>query len=389
MKQIFAVFKKEIIDHLRDRRSVFNNLGLLALMGPLIFGPIFYSLQAQLNKSEVLTLPVIGAERAPALMSFLKSHEVKIETAPDDYEEKIREGKLDVVLSIPKEFAGHFSKSEVADVELIMDDTQKNSQGVVSRTHHLLEGYSAQMGKLRLLARGIDPHVMTPLKINQVDLAKPQQSGSFMLQFAVGYGLLAAFVGAMALSLDMSAGERERGSLEPLLINPIAARKLLAGKWLAAAAFSMLAVIITFTGYLLSLKFFPFHTLGMAIRFGLTEFLLASLLVIPTSFLFAGVLLFTGLFAKTFKEAQVTASLLIFVVMLPSMILIFKPMTAKLDVMFIPLLSQNLLLGNLIRGDGVHFLFALISATTTFLLGMLCMLAAAKIITREKIVFGR
>lgn len=389
MKQIWAVFKKEIVDHWRDRRSLLNNLGILALMGPLMFGPMFYSIKEQMSKSDTLKLAVLGAGRAPALMDYLHSHQIQTETAPADYETKIRDGKLDVVLSIPEKFPASFSKGESAKLELILDDTQQNSKSVIGKVKHILENYSRQMGELRLLARGIDPGVMNVVKIENVDLAPPQQSDSFILKLAVGYGLLAAFVGAMAMSLDMSAGERERGSLEPLLVNPISARKLLSGKWLAASLLSIAAVVITFTSYLITLNIFPFHSLGISIRFGFSEFVIACLLVIPTSFLFAGLLTLSGLFAKTFKEAQVTASLMIFIVMLPAVILLFKPMKSSMETMAIPLLSQNLLLADLIRGEKINFLFALTAGIVTLALGFICINIAAKIIQREKIIFGR
>ncbi len=389
MKQIFAVFKKEVLDHWRDRRSVINNLGMLALMGPMMFGPMFYSMQDQMSKTDTLKLAVLGAERAPALIDYLHSHEVQTETAPADYENRIRDGKLDAVLSIPEKFPQSFSTGETAKLEIIVDSTQKNGISVVNKVRHLIENYSMNMGELRLLARGIDPGVMKVVKAEEVDLAPPQQSDSFILKLAVGYGLLAAFIGAMAMSLDMSAGERERGSLEPLLVNPISPQKLLTGKWLAASLFSIAAVVITFTSYLITLNIFPFHTVGVAIRFGPLEFLLACWLVIPTSFLFAGLLTLTGLFAKTFKEAQITASVMIFFVMLPPIILLFKPMKSKLETMAVPLLSQNLLLGDLIRGNSINPLFALIAALITLLLGYMCISIAAKIIQHEKIIFGR
>jgi sodium transport system permease protein len=389
MKQIWAVFKKEMIDHWRDRRSVLNTFGMLALAGPIMLGLMYYNIKDQMNKSDTLKLAVIGAERAPALMDYLRSREVKIETAPADYENKVREGKLDTVLSIPEKFSLSFSKGETAKLEIILDDTQQNSRSVIYKVKRLIENYSTQMGGLRLLTRGIDPGVMNVIKIEDVDLAPPQQSDSFFLKLLVGYGLLAAFSGAMAMCLDMSAGERERGSLEPLLVNPLSPLKLLLGKWLAAVLISIVAVTIIFASYFLTLIFLPFHSLGMALRFGLSEFLTATLLVIPTSFLFAGVLLLTSLFAKTNKEAQITASLMLALVMVPPFILLIKPIKSSIETMAIPLLSQNLLLGDLIRGEKINFLFALTAASVTFALGFVCIIIAAKIIQREKIIFGR
>lgn len=389
MKQIRAVFNKETVDHWRDRRSLLNNFGLLALLGPLMFGPMFYSIQDQMNKSDSLKLAVVGADRAPALIRYLNSREIQTEAAPADYENKIRDGKLDVVLAIPENFPARFSKGESAKLELVIDDTQQNSKRVVAKVKQAIENYSSFTGEMRLLARGIYPGVMKAVKVEEVDLAPPQQSDSFILKLAVGYGLLAAFIGAMAMSLDMSAGERERGSLEPLLVNPIAPQKLLLGKWLAASVLSMAAVVITFASYLVTLNIFPFHTVGIAIRFGPAEFLLACLLVIPTSFLFAGLLSLSGLFARTFKEAQITASLMIFFVMLPPIILLFKPMKSSLQTMAIPLLSQNLLLADLIRGNSISPVYALTAAAVTLLVGFGSIAIASQIIQREKIIFGR
>ena len=235
----------------------------------------------------------------------------------------------------------------------------------------------------------MNPDVVKVLKIETRDLARPQQQGAGLLKLVVGYGLFAAFVGAMSIMTDATAGERERGSLEPLLINPVAPPQLLAGKWLAGSLFSVLAVLTTLLGYVASLRIFPFHTLGISLRFGLHELYSAALTLVPACFLFAALLSLVGLFARTFKETQVSASVLIFLVMLPSILLIFKPMKVGLPAMFVPLLSQNLILGDLIRGEAIAPLHALVAAGTTVAVGALCAFIAGRLIVREKIVFGR
>lgn len=387
--KFWTVLKKEFIDHLRDRRAVLNNLISLALLGPLLFGVMFKVIEAQQNKAESLRLPVVGGERAPALIAFLNNEGAKVETAPADYEAKLRAGDLDVVLAIPADYAEAFHSGKPAKVELVVDESQNRAGASVGRVERLIEAYSRQTGLLRLVARGVSPDLVRVVKIETRDLALPQQQGSALLKMAVGYGLLAAFIGAMAITIDSTAGERERGSLEPLLINPVTPWQLVAGKWLACSAFSLLAVVVTLTSYLASLKVFPFHTLGIPLRFGLPEMLSALLILAPSCFFFAGLLLVTSLFAKTFKEAQVTASLLIFVVVLPSILLLFKPTNASLPTMLVPLLNQNLLLDSLIRGEAVSPVYLLIAAVVTIAVGFLGAVAGAVLIRRERIVFGQ
>jgi sodium transport system permease protein len=388
-RELWTVLRKEVIDHLRDRRAVLNTFVTLALIGPLIFGVMFKAIEAQMNKAESLRLPVIGAEHAPALIAFLKNEGAKIETTPNDYESRLRNGELDVVLSIPADFAEAFSTGRPAKVEMIVNESLDRAGAAVARVQRLLEGYSRQTALLRLVARGVNPDLIRVIKIETRDLAKPQQQGAGLLKLAVGYGLFAAFVGAMSIMIDVTAGERERGSLEPLLINPVMPWRLVTGKWLAGVLFSLLAVLVTLLGYLVSLRIFPFHTLGIPLRFEFRELFSAALTLAPTCFLFAGFLSVTGLFARTFKEAQVTASVLIFVVMLPSILLIFKPMNVNLPAMFVPLLSQNLILGDVIRGEAVAPLHTFIAAATTIVIGVFCVLIAGRLIVREKIVFGQ
>jgi sodium transport system permease protein len=386
---LWTVFRKEVIDHLRDRRSVLNTFVTLALIGPLIFGVTFKAIEAQINRAESLRVPVIAAERAPALMAFLRNEGAKVEAAPADYEARLHDGGLDVVLSIPADFAEAFSSDRPAKVEMAVDESQDRAAATVARVQRLLEAYSRQIGLLRLVARGVNPDVVKVLKIETRDLARPQQQGAGLLKLVVGYGLFAAFVGATSIMTDATAGERERGSLEPLLINPVAPSQLLAGKWLAGSVFSVLAVLTTLLGYVASLRIFPFHTLGISLRFGLRELCSAALTLVPACFLSAALLSLVGLFARTFKEAQVSASVLIFLVMLPSILLIFKPMKVGLPAMFVPLLSQNLILGDLIRGETIAPLHALVAAGTTVAVGALCAFIAGRLIVREKIVFGR
>jgi sodium transport system permease protein len=215
MRTSFTVFRKEVLDNVRDRRT----LASAVLMGPL-FGPLLFafvinlSLERSLDNVErTLELPVIGREHAPNLVRFLESHNIDIIDGPADREsalDAVRTGAHDVVLLIPSEFGEHLADSVPARLELITD--QAHTQ---------------------LSARGISPLVLRPLNIDEVDMSTPSGRSVILLGMMSYFFIFAMLMGGMYLAIDTTAGERERGSLEPLLALPVTRNALLLGKILA------------------------------------------------------------------------------------------------------------------------------------------------------------
>jgi sodium transport system permease protein len=383
--KLCVVFRKEVVDHVRDRRALLNSLVTLVLLGPLLFGVMFKALEKQIDKIEIVQVAVLGAQHAPSLVAFLENAGVRVQPATPDFERRLRDGTIDVVLRIPDDYGANMRRARPATVEVLEDGTQTRAAVTVERLVQLLTNYAEQAGRLRLVMRGLDPELVRAVKVERRDFAPPQQ-GAGILKMAVGYGLLAAFVGATALMIDVTAGERERGSLEPLLVTPVAAWELVMGKWLAGCAFSLLAVAVTLLSYVLTLQVFPFYTLGVPLRFGLTELAAAMGILAPACPLFAGLLLVAGLVAKSSKEAQVSASALLFMVMLPTVLLVFSPVTPGAAAMLVPVLSQNLLLDQLIRGEPLQVGYLLTAAGATVATALLAVGLGMHAVQRENVV---
>jgi sodium transport system permease protein len=144
-----------------------------------------------------------------------------------------------------------------AIVRLIYDRSRDRARAAIDSAESLLRAYNRQWGTQRLLLRGIAPQVASPLDAQGVDLATPQQSGALILFLVAYYGLFASLMGSVAVALDATAGERERGSLEPLLATPLSTLQLAVGKWLAIGAFDLLVVLLTLAGFYLTLNFAP------------------------------------------------------------------------------------------------------------------------------------
>ena len=219
LARVLAVARKEIVDIARDRRSALLTL-TPAIAGPLFLVLMLHLVATQSDKSRELSLPVAGREHAPALIAFLERQQVSIVQAPANYEERVREGDLDVVLDIDPKFGADVANGKPGIVRLVYDRSRDRARAAIDRTEALLRAFNREWGRARLLLRGVSPDVANPLSLDARDVATPQSSGSIVLFLVAYYGLFASLIGGMAMALDATAGERERASLEPLLGRP-------------------------------------------------------------------------------------------------------------------------------------------------------------------------
>jgi sodium transport system permease protein len=382
------VVRKELRDALRDRRSLLSAL-LYPLLGPLMILVMFSYIVDTHTQERPLKLAVIGQDNAPTLIRYLEGQGVEIEDAPADPLAAVRDGELDVVLEIPAEFGEAFRAARPAPVRLILDDSSAPSQTSIKRTRRLLLGYSRQVGSLRLLARGVDPSLANAIAIEDVDLATPQKEAAKLLGMLPMFVLLAGFIGGMYVATDATAGERERGSLEPLLCNPVSRRALVVGKWLAATAFAVVSIVLTLALTLLALTFVDLDELGIVLDLGPVEIAGVLAATVPIALLAAAAQLLIATFARTFKEAQTYLSLMMLIPMIPGVVMSIEPIHSVLWMMPIPLLGQQVLLMDVLRGEPTSALDFALTGLSAVAVAVVCLLINARLFEREKIIFGR
>ncbi|MET0226721.1 MAG: ABC transporter permease [Dokdonella sp.] len=355
MKSAFTVFWKEVRENLRDRRTIINTLLTGPLFAPLVFVLIINTaVTREIEKADKpLPLPVIGAERAPNLIDALKQRGVAIKPAPDDPERAVRETDADVVLRIPPSYAEAWNKGEPAQVELIYDQSQRDAQGSVGRLRALLESYSQRTGALRLVARGLSPDVIRPLAIADRDQSTAQSRSGTMFAMLPYFFILGVFVGGMALAIDTTAGERERQSLEPLLVNPVSRSEILAGKLAATSAFALTTLLISIVAFSIAGQFLPTEKLGMSLEIGPRFAALTLFTMLPLVLLLATLQTLAAAFAKSFREAQTYLSLLMFVPVIPTLMLSMFPIKTEDWMYSVPLMGQQIAITRLLRGDAV------------------------------------
>ena len=390
MRGILVVLKKEIRENLRDRKAVFNSLLLAPILFPvLLIGMTWLGTSAQTERAErVLEVPVVGAEQAPNLIRYLKQQGMVIKSAPDDPEALVRSQKEPVIIRIPETFGEQWQAGRPAEIEVIIDPSRPESDIPTSRVKGLLRGYSREIGMLRLQMRGVSPSVMSPLLIRDVDLSTPQSRGMLIMLFLPYILMITAFMGGMHLAIDTTAGEKERRSLEPLLINPVPRWQIMMGKLLATGIFGMASLVLTLLAFRITLPYLPLAALGMDLGLGVAAMVGILLVVAPVALLAAALLTVMATYAKSFREAQSYMGLVVLIPMIPTLMFMSNPVKPEASMMPIPLFSQNLLIGELVRGEVVPLQWLLYSAGGTLLLAFALIAFAATLFSRPRVVFS-
>ncbi len=391
MKPIAVVFTKELIDNLRDRRSVISTFGY-ALLGPGMILLMIVVLGSMFREAteRPLELPIAGREYAPALVHFLEQNNAVLVDAPGDPHDAVRQGDVDVVLIIPKDFGEDFSAGRPAPVQIVGDSSRTSAMQNVRRAQNLVRQYSQQIGALRLLARGISPTIITAVSVEEVDVSTPQSQAFVFLNMLPYFLVMAVFLGGAAVIIDTTAGERERNSLEPLLISPIERWKLVVGKLLASLPFSMITVWISLGAFALVFNVFPIERyMGMQLSVDGGALVSIFLICLPMVLLAGALQMIIATFTRTFKEAQSYVNWLPLIPALPGMVLAFLPVKATIGAMLIPTYGQQMLINQLIRGELVNPLHVVVSTVATLVSSALLVIIAIRLYSREDILFGR
>ena len=388
MRVLFTVFAKEVVDNMRDRRTLASAL----LMGPL-FGPILFAfvinLSIERSLSDVdktLQVPVLGATHAPNLVRYLESHNLEIVAAPENREAalaSVKTGVHDLVVVIPESFGEQMAAAMPAKVELISDQANTTADRDSRRVRRALYAYNQELAMIRLSARGVSPFVLRPLNIDDIDVSTPSGRSGILLGMMSYFFIFAMLMGGMYLAIDTTAGERERGSLEPLLALPVTRDKLILGKIIATCLFMALSLMLSLGSFFVALKFMPLEQLGMTPNFGPDVVVAAFFLLAPFILLGASVMTLVASFTKSYKEAQTWLSVVLLAPTLPILVVSLLTLRPRLEFMFIPSLSQHLLLIDMVKNEPINVTHVVISVVSTLIFGGLLTWLCARLYRRE------
>lgn len=387
-RTLVTVFLKEIVDNLRDRRSLASALILGPIFGPILFAfVISLSIERSLDDvEETMKLPVVGQEYAPNLVRYLESRNIEITDGPADSDAAaaaVRTGLHDVVLVIPEDFGAQLAATIPARVKLYSDRANTQGGREARRAARALSAYNRELAAIRLSARGINPLVLRPINIDDIDVSTPSGRSAMLLGMMSYFFIFALLMGGMYLAIDSTAGERERGSLEPLLSLPVTRTQLMLGKIAATGVFMAFSLMLSLLSFYVVLKFMPLEKLGMTPNFDLAVVVAAFFLLAPFILLGASLMTLVASFTKSYKEAQTWISVVLIAPTLPILIVSILTLRPQLEFMFVPSLSQHLILVDMVKNEPLNGLHIAISVLSTLVFGALLTWACARLYRRE------
>ncbi|CAD5373396.1 ABC transporter permease [Rubrivivax sp. A210] len=352
MKAAWIVYRKELLDALRDRRTL-----LMVLLSSVAMGPLVLVLVSQLvagveKRAEARTVVVHGMEHAPTLRNFIERQTYAVAAAPANYEQQLRDSTLgDPVLVIPPGFEDALQRGEAPEVELVSSAANRRAQIGSGAVLRLLRAFNQEQATLRLVLRGVAPALLEAVQVEERDLADPAQRAAQLGTMVPFFVLMAVLYGCLNAALDSTAGERERGSLEPLLMNPAARGALVLGKWGAVASIGMLIAVLSCLSFLPGQWLLRSEALSAMFRFGPGEALAFVALLLPLAVALAALLMAIAIRCRSFKEAQANATgVMLAFSLLPLVGLLNQEGTAPWH-LWLPALAQTTLMGRVLGGE--------------------------------------
>jgi sodium transport system permease protein len=356
MRQALIVFAKELTDALRDRRTLLRILVPAVLMGPLLLSALsglIASLEERADKREIL---VVGLDAAPTLRNYIERQSFTIKPAPDHYEARLRETKLlEPVLVVPRDFEAKLLQGEAPTVEIVSDSANQRAAAGIGPIRGLLAGFNRERAMLNLAMRGVSTELLEPVDVEERDLASVQARAARLTTIIPMFIIMAVLYGALTAALDSTAGERERGSLEPLVMNPVPHGALVVGKWGAVALLGMAVALLSSLSFVPAQWLLKSDSLQAMFQFGPREVMAFWLLQVPLAAGLAALLMALAIRSKSFKEAQAGSALVITAVSLMPMVSLFNPGGDAPWYLWVPGLAQNTLMLQVLKGETLRW----------------------------------
>lgn len=352
MRQAWVVFRKELADALRDRRTLLVVLLSSVAMGPLVLVLLSTLVADAERRAGAREVWVAGIEHAPALRNFLERQTHVVRPAPADYAARLADGRLaEPVVVVAPGFEADLAAARSPLVEVVGSSANRRAQSAMGRVVGLLRGFNQEQVTLRLALRGVSPSLLEAVQIEERDLADPAARGVQLTAMLPFFVLMAVLYGALNAALDSTAGERERGSLEPLLMNPAGRGALAAGKWAAVATVGMLIAVLSCLSFLPGQWLLRSESLAALFRFGPREAALFIALLLPLAGALSALLMAIAIRCRSVKEAQASTSVLVLLASLVPLVSVFGAQAEARWHLWVPALGQVSLMTRVLKGD--------------------------------------
>jgi len=347
---MWTVFLKELKDALRDRRTLMAVFVSSIAMGPLML-VVLSSLVGKFEKrAEAREIVAIGIESAPTLRNYLERQTFTIKPAAADWEKQLKDSKLgDPVVIVPADFEDQLAHGQAPRIEVVYSSANQRAEGGVSVVRHVLQGFDQEQVSLRLVARGVAPGALAVTRVDEHDIADTASRAAQLTGMVPIFVLMAVLYGSLNAALDTTAGERERGSLEPLLATPASRGALVVGKWGAAFALGLLIAVLSCMSFLPAQSMLRSESLAAMFRFGWVEAAWFIAVLAPFAAALSALMMAVAIRSRTVKEAQANNVVLTMAVSLSPMIGLFNQEGESAWNLWVPPMAQSALMNRVLK----------------------------------------
>ena len=397
LRNTLIVYRKELTDSLRDRRTLISMVVVPIVIMPLMSIGITVLMISVIGKAvhEIPKVMILGGESSPKALADLKAvKDLEFVPVEPDYRQQISDKKIRAAVDLPSGFDESLKDGKEATVKIYHYSGDLKSGIAVGKVEDSLNKYRDTTVKLRLEAHNLPANLVEPFKVEKENVAPPEKvSGAAIGGFLPYFVIILCLTGAMYPAIDLSAGEKERGTIETILCSPVSRTHIVLGKFLmvltAALCTAVLAIISMGVSFSVAKTY-------MAGRGGADNPLNASIglkaigavffMVLPLAVFFAAAMLAIALFAKSYKEAQSYLSPLIILVVLPAIAGILPGVELNARLAMIPVLSTSLVCKEIVSGTfhwnyiGLIFLSSCVYASAALFI-------AVKLFQREDVLF--
>lgn len=385
LEECWIVVSKEVMDAVRDRRSMMAGL-LFALLGPFVLAGVLKALIASEVDAGARPLHLVGAVHAPGLVRHLEASGVVLQASEDQPDSLLARAPGAVVLEVPAQAPGELAQGRTATLALWADMSDDGARRQAQRVQAVVASYGAQLSGQRLLGAGVAPHQASALRLELRDMGGQGGRTALILGALPLFWLLGLFVGGSHVALDATGGERERRSLEALLAQPVSPGTLFIGKWLTASLFGYVSSAAALLLSVVALARLPLYEVGIAFAPDTAMLVRMLLVLLPLALLVGALQCVVALHARTHKEGQIYLNLL----QLAPMLLMVEELgpASPISAHLLPLLSQHAHLGALVGGQALAP--QLVAMSVAGCLGATALLIAfgSRRLGSERFVFG-
>ena len=345
-----TVFVKELKDALRDRRTLMVVFITSVAMGPLVLVLLSTLVGKFEKRAEAREIVTVGLDNAPTLRNYLERQTYVIKSAPADWEARLKDSKLgDPVVVIPGNFEDALAHGEPPRIGLVYSSANQRAQSGVGTIVQLLQGFDQEQGALRLIARGVSPSVMSVSRIDEHDIADNASRAAQLTGMLPYFVMMAVVYGALNAALDTTAGERERGSLEPLLATPAARGALVIGKWGAVFSLGLLIAVLSCLSFIPAQSLLRSESLAALFRFGWVEAAWFIGLLAPLAAALSALMMAIAIRCKTAKEAQANNVVLTLAISTMPLVSLFNQEGETAWNLWVPALAQTTLMNRVLK----------------------------------------